>query len=182
MILTFLACARPVVEPLPEAYHLEMEAAARARVPDPVRGGPPIQEGAAPLPPFIGVDRATARYVGAAACAACHPAAAKAWEETGHHRALEALQERSAAYNPACLRCHVTGFGQPGGWTGASSPLTHIQCEACHGPGSDHVAAPAPGYGALPADGSACVACHTWENSPDFRFDLYWPKIVHTKG
>jgi hypothetical protein len=182
VILLLLACARPTVDPLPEHYHLEMEAAARALVPDPARGGP-LQEGAAPLPPFTGVDRAVARYVGVEACAACHPAARAAWEQSGHRHALDALREKSAAFNPACLRCHVTGFGHPSGWAGAATPgLTDVQCEACHGPGSQHVAAPGPGYGTLPESGAACVACHTWENSPDYRWDAYWPKITHGQG
>jgi hypothetical protein len=41
------------------------------------------------------------------------------------------------------------------------------------------VAAPSSGYGELPSDGAACVACHTWDNSPDFTFGAYWPRVKH---
>ncbi|MFN7144346.1 MAG: multiheme c-type cytochrome, partial [Myxococcota bacterium] len=168
------------VDPLPTAYHRAAEAEAKARVPDPARGGPPVSDAASPLPPFLGVSRADARYVGADTCAACHPTAAGAWKASAHAHALATLKDNQAGSNPSCLPCHVTGFGHPGGWAGAATPtLADVGCEACHGPGSAHVAAPAAGYGDLPRGPAACVACHTHDNSPDFRFDAYWPAIVH---
>lgn len=178
--LLLLACVHPppVVEPLPTAGHERAAAEAAARVPDPARGGPPIPAGASPLPPFLGVDRAVARYVGAEACEACHPAAAATWRASAHARAYATLQERKAAYNPACFPCHVTGFGHPGGY--APTPaLADVQCEACHGPASAHVSAPAAGYGALPSGAAACVACHTHERSPEFRFSERWGSVGH---
>ena len=123
---------------------------------------------------------------------------------TPHAHALTTLREAHAAANPSCFTCHVTGYGHPGGWDprrgsgvagadpvsdGSPPDLAHVGCEACHGPGSDHVAVPPlPGvpqddlrlpYGGLPADGSACVACHTHDTSPDFRWEHRWPAIVH---
>jgi hypothetical protein len=169
-----------VVDPLSTAYHRAAEVAAAARVPDLARGGPPVRDGASPLPPFLGVSRATARYVGPDTCAACHPTAAATWSASGHAHAVATLREHQASANPACLNCHVTGLGHPGGWAGASTPaLASVSCEACHGPGGDHAAAPAAGYGDLPADAAACVACHTHDNSPEFRFADYWPKVAH---
>jgi hypothetical protein len=149
-------------------------------VPDPARGGPPVRDGASPLPPFLGVSRATATYVGATTCAACHPSAMATWSTSAHASARATLVAAHASANPSCLPCHVVGFGHPGGWSGAGDePLAAVGCESCHGPGSDHAAAPAPGYGALPKDGAACVACHTHDNSPEFRFERYWPRIAH---
>ncbi len=170
----------PPVDPLGTGYHRAAEAAAAARVPDPARGGPPVRDGASPLPAFLGVFRATARYVGTQTCAACHPGAAGAWSASKHAHALATLREHQASANPACLSCHVTGFGHPGGWAGAAtSHLADVGCESCHGPGSDHVAAPAAGFGDLAAGPESCVACHTHDNSPDFRFESYWPRIAH---
>lgn len=184
MILALLlGCPTPVppVEPLPTAYHRAAEAEAAARVPDGARGGPPLRDGASPLPPFTGVSRATATYVGSAACGVCHTAALAAAAGTPHAKALDTLREHQASANPACLTCHVTGLGHPSGWSGTRTPtLDHVGCEACHGPGSDHAATPSAGYGELPRSGAACVGCHTHDNSPEFRFEVYWPKVQHT--
>ena len=182
MIALLFACARPapVTEPLPVGEHVAAEARAAARVPDPTRGGPAIAPMASPLPPFVGVSRATARYVGVGACSGCHADATTTWSGTTHAHAMDTLAAHQASFNPDCFRCHVTGFLHPGGYAGASTPeLGAVTCEACHGPGSDHVAAPAVGYGELPGDGAACVACHTHDNSPEFTFASYWAKVRH---
>ena len=193
LLLLTTACARGAVpqtattptEPLPTAYHDAAGARAASRVPDPLRGGPPAMADASPLPPFLGVSRATARYVGTPVCAACHAAEAEVHAGTAHAHALGTLVGADAAASPACLSCHVTGFGHPGGWSGSGSAagLDAVGCEACHGPGSDHVsrggAADGAPYGELPADASACVACHTHDTSPDFRYEARWPLIRH---
>jgi hypothetical protein len=167
-----------VTEPLPTAAHDDALAAATARVPDPARGGPPIHPGSSPLPPFLGVDRATARYIGAERCGECHASALAIWAGSQHARSITTLDEAGRGHDPRCLPCHVTGMGHPGGDVGG---LAVVGCESCHGPGGDHAARPAPGYGALPTDGSACVACHTHDNSPDFRWQEYWPAISHAR-
>jgi hypothetical protein len=180
------ACVRPAstsrtpVEPLPSAPFAAAEARAAAIVPDPRRGGPPIPPGASPLPPFTGVDRATARYVGPEACATCHPQASATWSASAHAHALTTLREHESAADPACFTCHVTGFEHPGGYAGAATPaLGAVTCEACHGPGSAHVAAPDASYGKLPAEQAACVACHTHDTAPDFRFPEWWARVAH---
>ena len=121
-------------------------------------------------------------YRGAAACAACHPAATARWEASAHAHAIGALEEAQRAFDPSCLRCHVTGLGHPGGFRSHNETpgLVGVGCEACHGPASDHLAAPGPGYGDLPLDGSACVGCHTHDNSPDFSWARYWPQVKHS--
>ena len=188
MIGLLLACATgggqapaPATEPLPTDMHRAAQAAAESRVTDPARGGPPLVGTAAPLPPFTGVDRATATYVGSGVCAGCHPSAANVWRGTAHAHALETLAAASKAYDPGCLRCHTVGIGHPGGFgpERTSDDFAAVGCESCHGPGSDHASAPLPAYGELPAGPSACVACHTHDNSPEFRFEGYWDAIAH---
>lgn len=167
-------------DPLDDGRHRAWEAEARRLVPDASRGGPPIHGSASPLPPFTGVDRATAVYVGPEACGACHPDALSAWSPTAHAGAVATLEAAGRPYDPSCLRCHTTGLGHPGGFGGTGLPgLAAVSCEACHGPGSDHVVAPAQGYGALPEGGAACVACHTHDNSPTFDRVHAWPRIAH---
>lgn len=178
-LLALLACARPATAPptpIPEAPNV-----APAWVSDP-RGGPAVAPGASPLPSFGGVSRATARYVGSAACAGCHPQATAAWSSSAHATAWDTLNERQRGYDPSCLPCHMTGFGHPGGFVNLrqTPELKHLGCESCHGPGSDHLAQPeARGYGDLPVSDAACVACHTAENSPDFVLQDYWPLVSH---
>ena len=196
MLVLLLACAgapsappptieRSVAEePQPTAAHEAWEADALARVPDSARGGPPLHPSQSPLPPFMGVDRGTARYVGSESCASCHPAAWAAWAPSAHAHAVETLRGADRAYDPSCLRCHVTGLGHPGGFDNheASPGLTAVGCEACHGPGSAHTAAPGSAYGQLPAGGAACVACHSHDNSPSFTWETYWPVVSHGGG
>jgi hypothetical protein len=178
-LILLAGCLRtpPVADPLPVAPFDAAEAEARARVADPARGGPAIPPDASPLPPFLGVSRASATYVGVAVCASCHDTEAVVWRASAHSTALTGLEAAGRAHDPRCFRCHVTGFGHPGGFP--SGQLGSVGCEACHGPGSDHVAAPARGWGELPRSGAACVACHTWENAPEFRFDAAWERVRH---
>jgi hypothetical protein len=156
-----------------------MDQEARQRVPDPLRGGPAFAADASPLPPFTEVSRATARYLGNAACKSCHPSEYESYQATKHAKALETLVAVRAEYDPRCLGCHTTGFGHPSGFTSIKNTLNlaDVGCESCHGPGSDHQAKQP--YGQLPESGAACVACHSHDNSPDFRFESYWPSIRH---
>ena len=56
----------------------------------------------------------------------------------------------------------------------ATLGLVNVQCEACHGPGKEHVSdftAPMN-----PVVESVCLKCHTEDNSPDFDFRRYLEK------
>ncbi len=171
MILLWFACTRVT---------LPVEAPTPARTPV---AGTASDDRRSPLPPFSGVDREQARYVGSEVCSACHPDAQAVWAGSGHSGAMNTLAEHKAAYNPDCVRCHSTGFGYPSGYkTTKDATLAAVGCEACHGPGSGHIVAPAPGYGSLGRDGTACVGCHQPDNSPDFSFDAYWASILHDRA
>ena len=181
MIWLLLACHKPLaespIEPLPTDLHSQAEAEARQWLPDPQRGGPALQPGQSPLPPFRGVDRSSATYTGSEACQGCHPAAFDVWATSRHAHALEPLQQAQRDHDPNCIPCHFTGFQHPGGKMETS--MAKVGCESCHGPASDHLKSPTPGYGELPSSGAACVACHSHDNSPDFRWETYWPQIAH---
>jgi hypothetical protein len=55
--------------------------------------------------------------------------------------------------------------------------LLGIQCESCHGNGSEHAANPE-----IETTGNSrgvCKDCHNADQSPDFVFEKYWEEIRH---
>ncbi|MFN2548251.1 MAG: multiheme c-type cytochrome [Myxococcales bacterium] len=129
-------------------------------------------------------------YVGSNACVECHQDAAEFWTQTRHAHAYETLVAVKKQFSLDCIRCHVTGWQQPGGVcridkTGVGEPgikgsavgRRDVQCEACHGPGSAHVDDPtAHIQNEVPA--SWCMRCHEPANSPKFDDRKYRPFIV----
>lgn len=108
-------------------------------------------------------------------CRKCHLKQYRSWEATPHATAHELL-EGADATNAECLACHTTGMGKPGGFVSmeATPKLAGVQCEACHGPGSDYIdkevmkdAALAQAGGLLTPNEATCRGCHN-EKSPDF--------------
>ena len=78
--------------------------------------------------------------------------------------------------------------------------LINVGCESCHGPGQFHVNAELRGTKtqqaafrktvAITKEEAAdpksenwgkqnCWTCHDLDNSPEFKFDLYWPFVKH---
>ena len=118
-------------------------------------------------------------YAGPTRCAPCHDKAYDIWANSKHARALETLVHANQDFNPECTRCHTTGFGTIEGFQNpnATPQMANVQCEACHGPGSNHVTDTSAAYGNVPP--RVCFGCHTRENSPDFSFFKYWSRIKH---
>jgi YVTN family beta-propeller protein len=131
-------------------------------------------------------------YVGAQACLECHRSGARecrVWLKSKHAAAFSALLRPEAphiaalsglrqepAKSPVCLSCHSTasqtedwerepGFRIEGG----------VQCESCHGPGSEYMEASvmrdrvaAAAAGLLIPDRSTCqTTCHVQKSSHD---------------
>lgn len=123
-------------------------------------------------------------YAGMDSCVACHSTIYAQWPASAHARAYRDIYERGEHRNPACLACHATGFGVPGGFADPSdSSLLNVQCEACHGPLDKHVRdAQRPGLrpaGGRPVDEAVCRTCHDVANSPEFDYAEYLPRISH---
>jgi len=130
-------------------------------------------------------------YVGGrSGCRTCHLREYRAWDRTPHANALEALPEESRE-DPACLKCHTTGYGTDSGFTSvADTPaLAGVGCESCHGPGSvyrdedimkSQDAAVAAGLH-IPTE-ATCLGCHN-DESPTFpgtfNFEEMKEKGVH---
>jgi len=119
-------------------------------------------------------------FLGVGACQSCHVEEFDVYAHTRHAHAYATLASQFVHRDTNCVGCHVTGYGEAGGFQGvrmrgASVDLIDVQCEACHGPGSQHA-----------RDGSyrataiqSCVKCHTSNDDPDFDFATDWPKIAH---
>jgi hypothetical protein len=121
------------------------------------------------------------RYVGAQICAGCHAQPTAVWSATRHAHAYPSLTEKHKAFDLDCVGCHVTGYEKPGGSTVTHvANLENVQCEVCHGPGSNHVA----GGGLKTAivrkpEASLCVGCHHEPHvQRGWRVEDAWPKIL----
>ena len=119
-------------------------------------------------------------WVGGAACGACHLQENASWGLTHHSVAYWTLYDREKVEDPDCIRCHVTGFGQPGGFKigDHGSPLADVTCEACHGMGGPHGAERRPAAQAR----EACVGCHDAEHSIAFDVERAVPHIDHWRA
>ncbi len=146
---------------------------------------------------------AQAKYVGSKVCGMCHKTEKqgqqlKIWSDSKHSQAYKTLLTpkadeiamkkggKKAAETPECLKCHVgdnalveSAFKEEG-----------VQCETCHGAGSDYKAmavmknkADAIKKGMTDHKDVAkfCVTCHN-ADSPTFKgfkYEEMWKKIAH---
>ncbi|HKQ98913.1 MAG TPA: multiheme c-type cytochrome, partial [Candidatus Polarisedimenticolia bacterium] len=123
------------------------------------------------------------RYVGDGVCAACHEREYRDWLVTPHSIAWDSLAKGDKFRDPECVRCHVTGMGQPGGFVAPETTLNmvNIQCEVCHGMGGGHPAAKGGPMPAIDPDamGKVCVSCHTGTFVLNFTIDEALPLVAH---
>jgi len=144
------------------------------------------------------------KFVGSQACKSCHETSYDVWKKSGHAKAYRTLVEVDPPriYDPECISCHVIGWHpqehfrfQAGFASVEETPqLIDVGCEDCHGPGGAHVAAEQGADSALQqqlqkamviskedSQKDQCRTCHDLDNSPDFEFETYWPKVEHTE-
>jgi len=116
-------------------------------------------------------------YLGERACKSCHEDSWDAFNDSKHRKAFQTLRTRGQNYEPECLSCHTTGYQYQEGYADESpyNRLVNVQCEACHGYGSEHNRG--GDYASRAKD--SCVVCHDKENSPEFDYETYWEKIKH---
>ncbi|MBI5407880.1 MAG: hypothetical protein HZA14_00780 [Nitrospirae bacterium] len=118
-------------------------------------------------------------YLGAVKCAECHRPFIESWKDTRHAGAFASLEKVGKAADPECIKCHVVGFGEEGGFYSIQTTpeLANVQCEVCHGSGKGHLSALEKPL--KPVSESVCLKCHTRDNSPDFDYSIYREKIEH---
>lgn len=121
---------------------------------------------------FAGGAEEVDNYIGWKACWGCHPNVVAEWQKSRHARAFESLKKSNQENLPACVRCHVTGFGESGGFLDAElTPwMVGVQCEACHGPGKNHQGVPTKKSIAPKPAVNACRRCHTEGQNPGFDY------------
>ncbi len=141
-----------------------------------------------------------ATYIGAAKCKICHMKEFKSWQATKMATSFENLKpgvkadekkkakldpNKDYTNDPKCLKCHTTGYGQPGGFKSlADTPdLINVQCEGCHGPGSEYLNimktnkefkradAKAAGLTIPSEDEKGCMSCHGKESPFNEKVD-----------
>ncbi|GAB7022067.1 cytochrome c family protein [Salidesulfovibrio brasiliensis] len=118
------------------------------------------------------------RYVGSAECQDCHETEYenfKQYSKKAH--AGESIKIMAGDLTrqelEECYACHVTGYGKPGGFVSfeETPELADAGCEACHGPGYDHVESGGDPYlikGDLEV--SDCETCHNAERVAAFDY------------
>jgi hypothetical protein len=148
-------------------------------------------------------------YIGADACATCHKTDKQGkqfdiWKKSKHSQAFATLQtekadkiakekgfDTPAAKTEACLKCHVSGFNVDASLLEKKFKMEEgVQCETCHGPGSDYKnlkvmksreESVANGLIVHEKIEDYCISCHNPE-SPTFvsrNVSEMWEQIKH---
>jgi peroxiredoxin len=117
-------------------------------------------------------------YSGSEACSVCHESQHETWELTNHSHAFSTLVKHGSETDPECVRCHVVGYGQPGGFdlTTRAHELENVGCESCHGRGGPHLS---PGTVANGDYQKVCVGCHDTKHSLGFEYSTFLPQVSH---
>lgn len=100
-------------------------------------------------------------------CRLCHRDFFLGRKQDVHDHAFAKLRESGHGEEEQCLGCHTTGFGVNGGFKSPtlSPQLANVQCEGCHGPGSEHIRRNARGGFLAGTDRpdrlkQMCLSCH----------------------
>ncbi len=119
-------------------------------------------------------------YLGLSACQRCHEKEFDSYVSSAHAHAYETLSKQFRHRDSNCIGCHSVGYGEAGGFTGiriigSTTDLIDVQCEACHGPGTEHSRDGTYNRNAV----DSCTRCHTPEQDSDFDFENDWALIAH---
>ncbi|MCW8917344.1 MAG: cytochrome c family protein [Gammaproteobacteria bacterium] len=100
-------------------------------------------------------------------CRLCHRDFFVGRKQDVHDHAFAKVLQAGHSETEQCLGCHTTGYGVPGGFTSPifTPQLANVQCEGCHGPGSEHIRRNAEGGFLAGSDRPGilkkmCLVCH----------------------
>ncbi len=129
----------------------------------------------AAFPRDLGSEKET--YLGARSCKSCHEDTWEAYTASSHSQAYTTIRKKGQNNEPECILCHTTGYRYQNGYSEERpfNQLVNVQCESCHGYGTEHSR---DGKWRAQAQ-DACITCHDQENSPEFDYTTYWEKIKH---
>lgn len=148
-------------------------------------------------------------YIGVDACVMCHKTEKQGkqldiWKNSAHAKAYNTLLteeanqiakekgfETPASKTEACLKCHASGYDVDASLLGKKFKIEDgVQCETCHGPGSNYKDMKVMKDRALAVQNGLiiyedykelCAKCHNSE-SPTYKeinFEEAWEKIKH---
>ncbi len=90
-------------------------------------------------------------YVGDSSCLVeCHKKEVNSFKESIYNKAFANIKDtelylshKEKGTEKDCFKCHTTGYGKKGGFIDEETTPDHakVGCEACHGPGFEHIAA-----------------------------------------
>ncbi len=115
-------------------------------------------------------------YVSNFKCRLCHREFFVGRKQDLHDHTFSKVLQSGHGKNNKCLGCHTTGYGVKGGFKSPiyTPQLANVQCEGCHGPGSEHIRLNAKGGLLAGSDRPEvlermCMSCHTerWNRSFD---------------
>ncbi len=139
---------------------------------------------------------------GSVSCVTCHAPTATKYMTTAHaiatKKQFDAMEGSSSHFGESCLECHATGYNLnavndgfddhpftfPDSFatgvyddTKAAFPdamaRADVQCEACHGAGSEHMANTADNKMVASLDSKNCAVCHE-DNGTHHYFPTQW--------
>lgn len=162
------------------------------------------------LIPFLAIlSQNSHTYVGAETCGMCHKTEKQGsqfsiWKNSSHSKAFETLKSEKAnkiaqekgfktpaAETPECLKCHTSGYDVDASTFGKKFKVEDgVQCETCHGPGSDYKDMKVMKDKELAVKNGLvmneklenfCTGCHNVESPTfvDMDIEKAWDKIKH---
>ena len=107
-----------------------------------------------------GIESEQPGYMGSSACQPCHRDVYNTWKSSKHASMFKPAPDTP----PVCNGCHTTGMNVPG----QNVIEDDVGCEACHGPGRDHITKGGD-VDKIVSSNSAdiCGRCHSGNQSGD---------------